>query len=223
MLSRICRAAAMTAAGLLALIGLLVYPSQLLATVGVAVLFVGPLTTMCVLSTAPQRGVAPRLGALTAAATVLLGLVVAGLVATLGAAAGVVIVLLLIAAGVWASRRGRPWKEQVLTWARSRPGSRAADPAGIPRQAPRPLPTPTGPARVTAGPVSTAELCVTWRRTYWVLLDLPPTGPERDLVIDARRRLLNELERRDPVGFARWMQTEPRACSDPGRYLTADH
>jgi len=65
---------------------------------------------------------------------------------------------------------------------------------------------------------TTAELCLTWRRSYLALLDTP-SGPDRDRVVDQRRELLDELHRRDPDGFARWLDTGARANGDPGRYL----
>lgn len=66
--------------------------------------------------------------------------------------------------------------------------------------------------------LSTQELCLAWRRSYIALLDLP-AGYARDEVVRVRKDLLDELERRDPAGFARWLETGARAGSDPGRYL----
>jgi hypothetical protein len=42
---------------------------------------------------------------------------------------------------------------------------------------------------------------------------------ELAVIVDLRRRVLDELERRDPAGFATWMQNGPRAASNPGRYV----
>lgn len=66
-------------------------------------------------------------------------------------------------------------------------------------------------------------LCAAWQRTYWLLQDIPATSPDRLAVIALRVRLLAELERRDPDGLVRWLHTQTRAGSDPGRYLAADH
>ena len=68
----------------------------------------------------------------------------------------------------------------------------------------------------------TTQLCGVWQRSYWLLLDLPP-GPSRDEVVRIRGQVLDELEHRDPTGFSRWLQTEPRACNHPGKYLIADN
>ena len=69
--------------------------------------------------------------------------------------------------------------------------------------------------------VSTTQLCGAWQRSYWLLLELPP-GPSHDELVRIRRHVLDELERRDPSGFGRWLQSEPRAGSHPGHYLIAD-
>lgn len=39
---------------------------------------------------------------------------------------------------------------------------------------------------------------------------------------DLRRRYLDELERRDPGGFRRWLESGARAGSDPGRFIALD-
>jgi hypothetical protein len=71
--------------------------------------------------------------------------------------------------------------------------------------------------------VPTGELCLAWRRSYRVLHDLPP-GTEHlaGELVRARAALLDELERRDPAGFARWLDTGARAGSDPARFLVDD-
>ncbi len=69
--------------------------------------------------------------------------------------------------------------------------------------------------------LSTAELCLAWRRSYLALLDLPP-GPGRCELVRLRGCLLDELERRDPAGLTRWLADGARAGSDPGRYLATD-
>lgn len=68
--------------------------------------------------------------------------------------------------------------------------------------------------------VSTGQLCRVWRESYWLLAE-PGPGPAHGEVVDCRRRVLDELERRDPAGVARWLGSAPRAGADPGRYLHA--
>lgn len=221
-MTRICRLLAVTAAGLLAALGLLTHPPGMLAGVVIAIVFVGPLTATCAHNSDPSRGAAVRLGAVAAAATVAVSAAVAGLVTLLGPTAAVAIVLLIGGAGAWTWRRGPSWRHQAIAWARWRRG-----PGATRRPAPRPAaPSTTAPVRspaAAASPASTADLCAAWRQTYRLLHDLPLTSPDRVAVIDTRRWLLDELERRDPDGFGRWMATEPRAGSDPRRYLTVDH
>ena len=78
----------------------------------------------------------------------------------------------------------------------------------------------TSPAdRVRA--MSTEGICVAWQRSYWRLVDRPP-GSRPLAVVRMRASLLDELERRDPDGFARWLETEPRPVSNPGPFLAAD-
>lgn len=217
MLTRICRIVAVTSAVLLAVIGVLTYPSQLLVMVVTAVLLVGPLTAVCVFSANPFRGVAVQLTAAAAAAVIAISLVVAGLVALLGGVATPVVALLLVAGGTWTWRR-RTW------WGRAfrLDTSRLDDPRPDPGSRRTPRSTPGRMPVVHTGFGSTTELRASWQRTYWLLRDLPPTSPDRGVVVDLRRQLLDEIERRDPDGFTRWMQTEPRAGSDPGRYLIDD-
>ena len=69
--------------------------------------------------------------------------------------------------------------------------------------------------------LSTSELCLTWRRSYLALLDVP-AGPGRCEIVHMRECLLDELERRDRDGFTRWLDTGARAGSDPGRFLGTD-
>ena len=73
--------------------------------------------------------------------------------------------------------------------------------------------------------MSTPQLCETLRCTY-----LPASIAQADesagqtecTRVRTREHLLNEIERRDPLGFQRWLATAPRPGSDPRRYLTLD-
>ena len=68
--------------------------------------------------------------------------------------------------------------------------------------------------------LSTSELCLAWRRSYLELLRATD-DPTRQRVVWLRREYLDELERRDREGFARWLGSGARAGSDPQRYLAA--
>jgi hypothetical protein len=79
----------------------------------------------------------------------------------------------------------------------------AAEPAGL-------LPP------VTA--LTTAELGQEWTRTTAILAG--PVGAAARAVLVARREeTLDELERRDPAGFARWLAAGPTLSSDPADYV----
>jgi hypothetical protein len=121
-----------------------------------------------------------------------------GVVVLLGASTASVLVALLVV-GVPAA---------VLGWRSVRPVELAAAAAPVTVQAPAPAPAA----------LSTAELCLAWRRSYLELGELP-AGPARDELVTHRQSMLDELERRDPAGFRRWLEAGARAGGDPGRYL----
>ena len=66
--------------------------------------------------------------------------------------------------------------------------------------------------------LSTPELCLAWRRSYLALGELP-TGPARGELVTLRQSMLDEIERRDPAGFHRWLEAGARAGGDPSRYM----
>ena len=81
---------------------------------------------------------------------------------------------------------------------------------------------PTPPAlellSVPADLLSTDELCMAWRISYWALQRNADT-PARVQIVDARESYLVELERRDQQGFQRWLYAGSRAAGNPHRYL----
>lgn len=90
----------------------------------------------------------------------------------------------------------------------------------------RSVPTPTSPAaqnqpapapRYTS--LSDAELCWRWRTSFNALQHTTSLS-ERVRLIETRSALLDELARRDPEGFGRWISSGARAASDPARFLT---
>jgi hypothetical protein len=152
---------------------------------------------------------AGHLATVTAAAlTVAGGLILAGLVVLVGVAGAVAVAGLFAAAVLWI-RRGCGVPQGCITVQ----GAAAASTADLRRAA--------QPPQVVPGELSTPELCLAWRRSYFALLDVP-AGPGRCEIVRFRERLLDELERRDPDGFTRWLDTGARAGSDPGRYLSTD-
>jgi hypothetical protein len=67
--------------------------------------------------------------------------------------------------------------------------------------------------------LSTLELCEALRCSY---LPGPDDSPEQTEWARVRMRghLLDEIERRDPAGFNRWLATQPHAGSDPRCFLS---
>lgn len=73
-------------------------------------------------------------------------------------------------------------------------------------------PTPTSS-------LSLDELCRAWRTTR-VLLESTEDANARSALAEVRKAYLDELERRDPVGFDRWLASDGGATTDPARFLT---
>jgi hypothetical protein len=60
-----------------------------------------------------------------------------------------------------------------------------------------------------------------WLRTSAALAQV--RGPmARQALVERRREALDELERRDPAGFARWLAEAATVDSDPARYVSGD-
>jgi hypothetical protein len=108
----------------------------------------------------------------------------------LGPATGTVLLVLLLLAALSAWHRLR------------RRHGRAPAPRTGAVERPEVLPAAEQPPRRTAEALSTAELCLAWRRSYLALLEATP-GPARCEIARLRECLLDELERRDPDGFTR--------------------
>jgi hypothetical protein len=68
------------------------------------------------------------------------------------------------------------------------------------------------------GAVSIDRLCRAWRVSF-VLLQNARTPEALEHVAQLRRRYLDELARRHPEGFRRWIDDGARAAGDPSRYV----
>jgi len=138
-------------------------------------------------------------GAATAAVFVTACLVLAGLLTTVGGALTATVLVLLVAGGLGAGyhRRGAP----------------PTAPESHDRSVPRPV--PPGPV----ADMATEDLCVAWRRSYFLLL-LATDEQARRGVVQRRQDFLDEIERRDRRGFLRWLDSGAKAGSDPSPYLT---
>jgi hypothetical protein len=142
-----------------------------------------------------------------------------GLAAVLTGAAAAIVGL-----AVWLARSPRPSREVS-------PHTLVADPTGAPA-APTPYPAAPWPAAPTgrsdaAGsarlstPVTelpTAALGHEWLRTTAALAGrLEPAA--RESIVRRRQEALDELERRDAEGFARWLAAGPAPGSDPADFV----
>lgn len=76
-----------------------------------------------------------------------------------------------------------------------------------------PLPQPS-----TVPGLSTAQLCWAWRLSYAGTHRPDCPGYQLEHLAALRSACLDELERRDPVAFQRWLPTA-RAASDPARFF----
>lgn len=148
--------------------------------------------------------------AATVAATVIAACyVLAGLVVLLGPSAPVLVLLVAGAAIAWRVHAGR---NRIA----DSDDERGHHQRGAPRPALRVVPAVPAPA--TLAEVPTAELCRAWRVSY--LTVATTRDPDvREQVATARRHNLDELERRDPASFWRWIDSGARAASDPARYI----
>lgn len=81
-----------------------------------------------------------------------------------------------------------------------------------------------GSVRAVLPPVrflSSRSLGEEWLRTT-ALLDASPEPSTRDAVAARRRSVLDELERRDPAGFARWLAHGTDRGSNPAEFVSEE-
>lgn len=157
-----------------------------------------------------RSGQRPRsLAALIACGTVAAIYVVIGVVVLLGAASGALLVasmLVLLAYRVLFDHRTEERSD-------AGPGTVPA-----PRQAPDHGSEVPALLPADADGATTSDLCRAWRVSYLVLQNVRDPQEWAELAA-TRRRYLDELDRRDPDGFRRWLEEGARAASDPARYI----
>jgi hypothetical protein len=146
-----------------------------------------------------------RAGIIAGAGSFTACVAIVGMVTLLGAGS-VPLLIGLAAVGGWSCRR--TWLG-TRTTAESVAGSAGKD----------------GPPAATVhvlnmGDLPVEALCVAWRRSY-VQLQRTSDASTRNKIVDVRRCLLDEFERRNRQGFARWLESGARAAGDPSRYLAA--
>ena len=98
-------------------------------------------------------------------------------------------------------------------------GASGPEPPVCPAPAAAELPGSAAPRALPVAGMATEELCLAWRRSYFLLL-LAADLPARRLVVERRQDFLDEIERRDRSGFLRWLADGARAGGDPAPYLT---
>ena len=209
MFTRIVKGVSITVGSALGALGLVALPFGALIGWSLLGLTIG----LCVWQGAGQSSVMRKLtgagrssvttGVMAGAAVVAVCLAVSGLAIVAGTTAAVS--LSVMAAAVWVVWRLR--RGSVSPRGERDPVAQAAS------VAPEPVRD-----RAAVSALSTSELCLAWRRSYLELLRATD-DPTRQRVVRLRREYLDELERRDREGFARWLGSGARAGSDPQRYL----
>jgi hypothetical protein len=69
--------------------------------------------------------------------------------------------------------------------------------------------------------LATSALAIEWRQTT-VALAGPLAPRTRQALVQRRQEALDEFERRDPIGFARWLAVGAPPDGDPADYLQDD-
>lgn len=71
-------------------------------------------------------------------------------------------------------------------------------------------------------PATDEQLCHDWCDSYRAL-ESTYSGRKFDRIVEDRRRYLDELERRNPAGFAAWLASGATADDNPLPYLSLAH
>ena len=194
---------------------------------GTALAALSCLTYVCWVARDGSSRARGRSAALVAGVGGLVGTTTTGLAALLGAGAAVLVALVVCAnprvllaavrrvcrllhlsdvvrTPTGRSRTTRPWHQPPKVVANLVPEQRAPDAAG-------------------ARGLTLPELCWAWRTSFTALDRADPHTEYRrwSALVAARRCYLDELARRDPAGFARWLYAGARPASDPSRYVLA--
>jgi hypothetical protein len=145
-------------------------------------------------------------------------LVVAGLATVAGGvAAALAVVAVLVVVVVRVLRKPRPTASSAAATTHRR--TPVGEVLGLPpsRPAARPGPVPAVGLRPVAT-LTTRAIGDEWLRTTAALSGRLPSAARAALVL-RREEILDELERRDPDGFAVWLAAGPTRGSDPADYV----
>jgi hypothetical protein len=162
----------------------------------------------------------------TAAWTVLGLLVLAGVAAIAGALVTTLVGAVggMVGLGIWMARTRPGRRVPAAPPAAGRPPARPVPPASR-VQATRPTVVAGNVTAGLPGPALLAALPLEALGREWTstsaALGSPLDARTRQAVVRRREAVLDELERRDPAGFARWLAAGPLSATDPVRYLRA--
>jgi hypothetical protein len=227
---RVLLGAGVVLAALLALIGGVAMRGSGLIAVLLAGAVAACLGAGVARETSGTRGTTPPEAAVQAAAWTVGSLLVLSGTAALGGGLAAVLTgaaAAIVALAVWLVRAPRPGHEvSPHTLTEDLPGARPATtpyPAAPWHAAPGGRADAGGSARLSA-PVTelpTAALGREWLRTTAALAGrLEPAA--RESIVRRRQEALDELERRDADGFARWLAAGPVPGSDPADFVRGD-
>jgi hypothetical protein len=210
-LLRVLLCGAILGGGVLAGAGGLALAGPGLVAVGLAAALAGCMAAGIVREEPKRaRGSALEAAVWASGSTVAVMLVVAG-IATL---AGGLVASVAVAAGAVAALvvhlvRGRGRKAGAGIGATGQ----TTPPSGVVLRLPVAAPPPD-----EVGVLSTGDLGEEWLQTTAVLAGRLDPAMRRSLV-DRREAVLDELERRDPEGFARWLAAAPTRGSNPADFV----
>jgi hypothetical protein len=112
---------------------------------------------------------------------------------------------------VRAALRGRPTEPPPP----AAPATAAGNRVDVDHRAPS---GPVGAGRLPVSMLSTSALGHEWLTTTAAMAG-PLEPAARQFLISRREEILDELERRDPEGFARWLAVGPTRGNDPAEYV----
>lgn len=211
-LQRVVCAFSLAVCCLLTIVGVVALPLAALLVWGFLGTFAGSVvwSTLRSRSDGSDQRASGRYQAVTAAAagTVVSCLVIVGLVAVFGTAVGPLLLLCLLGCAVRLARQLRE-RFGVLLNRNGFTATRSTAATVVEHQ------------MVTLNELPTEALCRAWRRSY-SRLQQATALPVREQLVLERERMLDELQRRDQEGFARWLDSGARAGGDPSRYLASD-
>ena len=212
--SRVLLGGALVGGGALAVVGGLAVRGPGLIGIGLAATLAG-CTAAGIAREKPANARVPALEAAVRAAggTVAVLLVVAGLVTVAGGiVAALAVTAAVVVVGVQILRRPGPLGGTgATTKDRGRPA--AAEVLRLPVS-----PPPRAVALPPVATMTTRALGDEWLRTT-AALGSRLTSSARAALVVRRESVLDELESRDPAGFARWLAAGPAGGSDPADYV----